>query len=153
MSRCVRVPLYVIESKISPSAKLLWVELALVSSPKKPQVFIDLKALAEKIGRSKATVSRLIREIEKAGLIIHTGVVNRCHKTYNLVWIKSEIKIKSPVILAPTLSQIPKELHPEVIRIFKATPIEAEFHVKLMALLKNYWEMEQTRARSYDTLV
>ncbi|MEI6806004.1 MAG: helix-turn-helix domain-containing protein [Myxococcaceae bacterium] len=158
MARSVHVPLHVINSKISASAKMLWIELALVSSPKKPLVFVDKKILAEKIGRSKATLSRLIRELEKAGFIVNTGVINRYHKTYNLVWMKSGIKIppnpplkkgeiEPPIILTPTLSKIPAVLHPEVIRIFKSTPIEAEFHTKLMALLKNYWEMEQTRVR------
>ncbi|MEI6806886.1 MAG: hypothetical protein WCK49_10360, partial [Myxococcaceae bacterium] len=85
MARSVRVPLHVIQSKISASAKMLWIELALLSSPKKPQVAVDPKVLAEKIARSKATLSRLIRELEKAELLVHTGVVNRYHKTYNLV--------------------------------------------------------------------
>ncbi|MEI6805389.1 MAG: helix-turn-helix domain-containing protein [Myxococcaceae bacterium] len=143
MARSVRVPLHVIKSNISASAKMLWIELALLSSPKKPQVAVDLKVLAEKIGRSKATLSRLVRELEKADLLVHTGVVNRYHKTYNLVWMKSGTEMKTPVILAPTLSSIPVELHPEVIRIFKVTPNKAEFHVKIMALLKRDWEKKQ----------
>ncbi|MEI6804901.1 MAG: helix-turn-helix domain-containing protein [Myxococcaceae bacterium] len=141
MARSVRVPLHVIKSNISASAKMLWIELALLSSPKRPQVSVDTKILAEKIGRSKATLSRLIRELEKAELLVYTGVVNRYHKTYNLVWMKFGTEIKTPVILTPTLSKIPAELHPEIIRIFKETPIKAEFHVKLMALLKRHWEV------------
>ncbi|MEI6805287.1 MAG: helix-turn-helix domain-containing protein [Myxococcaceae bacterium] len=154
MARSIRVPLHVIKSKISASAKMLWIELALLSSPKKPQVAVDTKILAEKIGRSKATLSRLIRELEKAELLVHTGVVNRCQKTYNLVCLSPEALAKgevvkkpekTPVILTPTLSQIPVELHPEVIRIFKATPVEAEFNKKVMSLLKEHWEMKQKR--------
>ena len=148
MARSVRVPLHVIQSKISASAKMLWIELALLSSPKKPQVAVDQKALAEKIGRSKATVGRLIRELEKAELLVHTGVVNRYHKTYNLVSIVKKPEAK-PVMLVPSLKNIPVELHPEVIRIFKATPIQAEFHAKLMTLLKEDWEMKQ-RQKSAD---
>ncbi|MEI6806348.1 MAG: hypothetical protein WCK49_07585 [Myxococcaceae bacterium] len=142
MARSVRVPLHVIQSKISPSAKMLWIELSLMSTPKRPEVSIDTKALAEKLGRSKATVGRLTAELQKAELIVHTGFINRFHKTYDLVWISP------PVILTPTLSKIPAELHPEVIRIFKETPIEAEFHVKLMALLKRYWEITSAKNRS-----
>jgi len=40
--------------------KMLWIELALASSPKRPQVSVDPKVLAEKLGRSKATIGRLI---------------------------------------------------------------------------------------------
>ena len=151
MSRCVRIPLHVIKSKISPSAKLLWIELALLSSPKKPQVFVDLKALAEKIGRSKTTVSRLIRELEKAELLVHTGVINKCHKTYNLVCLSPVKKLeKKPVMLAPALSSIPIELHPEVERICKASANETEFHAKLMILLKEDWEKKQGLIHRYS---
>ncbi|MEI6806823.1 MAG: helix-turn-helix domain-containing protein [Myxococcaceae bacterium] len=156
MARSVRVPLHVIKSKISASAKILWIELALLSSQKNPQVAIDTKVLAERIGRSKATLSRLIRELEKAELLVHTGVVNRHHKTYNLVRMKSgtkiplippfsNVKIEPPIILTPTLSKIPAHLHADVIRIFKANPIEADFHANLMTFLKQHWESEQNQ--------
>ncbi|MEI6805721.1 MAG: helix-turn-helix domain-containing protein [Myxococcaceae bacterium] len=142
MARSVRVPLHVIKSKISASAKMLWIELALTSSPKRPQVSVVPKALAEKLGRSKATIGRLIAELQKAELIVHTGFINRFHKTYNLVWIVKKPE-EIPVLLAPTLKNIPVELHPEVERICKESANETEFHGKLMAFLKLDWEMKQ----------
>jgi len=144
MARSIRVPLHVIKSKISASAKMLWIELALASSPKRPQVFVDPKALAEKLGRSKATIGRLVAELQKAELLVHTGFINRYHKTYNLVFEVKKQEVKK-TILTPTLSQIPVELHPEVIRIFKANPVEAEFNKKVMTLLKAHWEAKQRK--------
>ena len=144
MARSVRITLHVIKSKISASAKMLWIELALTSSPKRPQVSVDPKVLAEKLGRSKATIGRLIAELQKAELIVHTGFINRYHRTYNLVWIAKKLEEKKPVLLAPALSNIPIELHPEVERIFKASANETEFHGKLMALLKADWEMKRS---------
>ncbi|MEI6806295.1 MAG: hypothetical protein WCK49_07305, partial [Myxococcaceae bacterium] len=145
-ARSVRVPLHVIKSKITASAKMLWIELALTSSPKRPLVSVDPKALAEKLGRSRTTIGRLIVELQKAELLVRTGFINRYHKTYNLVWTKGEAVKKSekkPVMLAPALSSIPAELHPAVERICKESANETEFHGKLMAFLKADWEMKQ----------
>ncbi|MEI6804878.1 MAG: helix-turn-helix domain-containing protein [Myxococcaceae bacterium] len=140
MARSIRVPLHVIKSKISPSAKLLWIELALSSSPKRPQVAIDRKILAEKTGHSKATVGRLIRELEKAELLVYTGVVNRYDKTYNLVWAAKKLieeKIEKPVRKpVSALDLIPSGFIPEAERIFKECTGRMDFDFKMSEFLR-----------------
>src|SRR3989338_7719089 len=64
-----KVPLHISRSKVSESAKGLWRELAFMSSPEKPQVWIRQESLAEKMGLSTRSIRRLITELEKAQLI------------------------------------------------------------------------------------
>lgn len=81
-----KIPIHIARAKVSKSAKSLWIELALVSSPEKPQVWIRQESLAEKMGVSDRTVRRLIIELEKARLIIPNGWHQGRHKKYDLTW-------------------------------------------------------------------
>ncbi len=86
MSRFVKIPVHVLESKISASAKLLWIELARVSSPKRPTVWPNPEIFAEKMRLSVRTIRRLVGELVKAGLLTHHGYIQKRQKTYDLVW-------------------------------------------------------------------
>lgn len=81
-----KIPIHIARAKVSKSAKSLWIELALVSSPEKPQVWIRQESLAEKMGVSDRTIRRLIIELEKARLIIPNGWHQGRHKKYDLTW-------------------------------------------------------------------
>ncbi len=104
MSRLIKIPVHILEAKISPSAKLLWIELSRVSSPKRPQVLANPNTMSEKMGLSVRTIRRLIRELVDAGLLIHRGYIEKRFKTYDLVWVPAKIITKSPL----------QELTPEV---------------------------------------
>ena len=107
MSRFIKIPTHILDSKISASAKLLWIELARVSSPKRPQVVANPKALAEKMGLSVSTVRRIIRELVKAELLVHNGgYIERRLKTYDLVWLPVKAAVQKPE---------PQELTPELL--------------------------------------
>ncbi len=98
MSRFVKIPVYVLEAKISPSAKLLWIELARVSSPKRPTVWPNPEIFAEKMRLSVRSIRRLVGELVKAGLLVHHGYIQKRQKTYDLVWAnKAPAKADKPI--------------------------------------------------------
>lgn len=101
MARSIKIPLHILRSKISPSAKLLWIELSLVSSPKRPQVMVQPEELAAKMNLSVRTIRRLVAELVKAQLLIHNGYILRRVKTYHLVWKLAEV---APIVVAKTPS-------------------------------------------------
>jgi hypothetical protein len=81
-----KIPIHIARAKVSKSAKSLWIELALVSSPEKPQVWIRQESIAEKMDVSDRTVRRLITELENARLITRNGWFQCRHKKYDLSW-------------------------------------------------------------------
>ena len=56
--------------KLSPSAKLVLLELSTCYNPKNADVFPKQKTLAQKIGISERSVVRAIQELVKEGLIL-----------------------------------------------------------------------------------
>lgn len=56
--------------KLTPTAKLVLLELSSFYNPKKADMFPKQKTLAKKIGISEASVIRAIQELHKEGLII-----------------------------------------------------------------------------------
>lgn len=56
--------------KITPTAKLVLLELSACYNPNKPDMFPKQKTLAKKIGVSERSVVRAIQELVKAGLIL-----------------------------------------------------------------------------------
>lgn len=139
MARCVKIPVHVLKTKLSHSALVLWVKLAERSSPKNPRMTLNLQSLSEALGRSKRTVSRLIIELEQAGLLRRGDVIDRHYRIGYLVWIKDEVVIKAPgkKIVDP-LDYLPPELHGEAIRIVKECTTPAEFELKINNLLREY---------------
>ena len=56
--------------KITPTAKLVFLELSAHYNPNKPDMFPKQKTLAQKIGISERSVVRAISELFKAGLLV-----------------------------------------------------------------------------------
>ena len=56
--------------EITPTAKLVLLELSVCFNPNKPDMFPKQKTLAKKIGVSERSVVRAIQELVKAGLIL-----------------------------------------------------------------------------------
>ena len=145
MVRCVKIPVHVLKTKLSHSALVLWVKLAERSSPKNPRMTLNLQSLAEVMDRSKKTVSRLIVELEQAGLLRRGDVIDRQHRIGTLVWVKDEPPYakasggKPPVKkITDPLDYIPPELHGEAIRITKECTTPAEFELKINNLLREH---------------
>ena len=160
MARSAMVPRHVANSKISDSAKVLWLHLAFLSSPKRPMIMLDTEKLAEKMSRSKRTISRLAKELEQAGLMVRVGYIQRHFRTYNLVWstyadlspealakgeasvdkLEKESPKKAPV---PGLDLIPPALRPDTERIFRESKSNQEFMSRVSQLLEEYRRIEK----------
>lgn len=148
MSRSVKVPSHVLDSKISHSALALWIALARRSSPKNPLMTLNLQNLAEDLGRSKRTISRLIGELEKAGLLMRTDIIDRRYKIGRLMWnsktvVKKPPESKPPIApvrpkLTPVLDRVPPELQAETMRLFRESIDEWDFNFKIETLLKEH---------------
>ncbi len=139
MARCVQIPVHIIKSTISPSAKLLWMELSMISSPKRPLLMLHPETMAEKMGRSKRTIARLIKELEKAGLLVHRGYIQKRYKTYELIWSENKPVVKKPEPIS-TLEQIPPELREQTQQIFLESRDRAEFTRRVSQLLREHRE-------------
>ena len=137
MARCVKIPVHIIKSTISASAKLLWIELSLLSSPKRPMIMLHPESMSEKMGRSKRTIARLISELEKAGLLVRSGFIQKHYKTYTLIWSekKPEPKAPEPVL---KVDSIPVELRAETERIFRESLNKEDFTWRVSELLKEH---------------
>lgn len=140
MARRVTIPTHVLKTKLSHSALALWVQLAQRSTPKKPMVTLNLQILAEALGRSKRTVSRLIIELEAAGLLMRGGVIDRHHRIGELIWVMKTKPVIKPVITPTTdlLDLIPPELHAQAIQIVKECNHAAEFETRINWLLRDH---------------
>ena len=152
MARSVKVPAHVLDSKISHSALALWIQLARRSSPKNPLMMLNLQSLADDLGRSKRTVSRLIGELEKAGLLMRTDIIDRRHKIGRLMWT-SKTPAKKPPEPKPSspspqggegfrvsslLDRVPPELQAETMRLFRESLDEWDFNFKVEKLLSEH---------------
>ena len=72
--------------KITPTAKLVLLELSACYNPKKPDMFPKQKTIALKLGISERSVNRAIQELFKAGLIlIECKYTNRYKFTSKIV--------------------------------------------------------------------
>lgn len=66
--------------KLTPTAKLVLLELSACYNPNKPDMFPKQKTLADKIGVSEASVIRAISELHKEGVIISERKYTRRYK-------------------------------------------------------------------------
>ncbi len=86
-----RIPEHVAHARVPERAKGVWRELAFLSSPEKPKVWVRQQTLADKLGCSVDTVYRSLRALVKAGLLIATDLWHQGrHKIYELVWSLSQ---------------------------------------------------------------
>lgn len=78
LTNCLLQNLY--KFKLTPTAKLVLLELSACFNPNKPDMFPKQKTLAAKIGISEASVIRGIQELHKEGLIISERKYTRRYK-------------------------------------------------------------------------
>jgi len=83
-----RIPLHVARADISETAKGLWRELAFLSSPQCPNVWVRQQSFAEKLRKCVKTIQRALKELIDAGLIKFAGWMHGRYKTYKLAWKK-----------------------------------------------------------------
>jgi|GEM_PF-3503108 len=83
-----RIPLHVARADISETAKGLWRELAFLSSPRVPTVWVCQRVFAEKLNKCVKTVQRALKELLDAGLIKFAGWLHGRYKKYKLAWKK-----------------------------------------------------------------
>lgn len=78
LTNCLLQNLY--KFKLTPTAKLVLLELSACFNPNKPDMFPKQKTLASKIGISEASVIRGIQELHKEGIIISERKYTRRYK-------------------------------------------------------------------------
>lgn len=83
-----RIPMHVARADVSETAKGLWRELAFLSSPQKPQVWVNQKNFADKLNKCVKTIQRALKQLIEAGLIKFSGFWQGRYKTYKLAWKK-----------------------------------------------------------------
>ena len=84
-----RVPLYIARAPVSEMAKSLWRELAFVSSPEKPAVWVRQQNFADKLKCCTRTIRRLIKELLEAKLIQKLpGKYQGRYVRYALNWVQ-----------------------------------------------------------------
>lgn len=148
MARCVKIPAHVLKTKLSHSALVLWVKLAERSSPKNPRMTLNLQSLAQALDRSKRTISRLIIELENAGLLRRGDVIDRHHRIGYLVWVEEKKQAEKKII--DPLDYIPLELHGEALRITKECTTPAEFELKINQLLREHRKRQGSPQTNYQ---
>ena len=85
MCRFVKIPVQLLETKISANAKLLWIQLARMATKNNSPVWPHPGRMAEKMGLSPSTIRKLTRELVKADLLVFAGFIDGRNKTYKLV--------------------------------------------------------------------
>jgi len=83
-----RIPVHVARADVSETAKGLWRELAFLSSPQCPRVWVKQENFAQRLNKSVKTVQRALKELIAAGLIKFAGWMHGRYKTYKLAWKK-----------------------------------------------------------------
>ncbi len=74
-------------AKVSTTAREVMLDLLFEVSHQKPLVFVNVDALAESVGRTKATIRKAVRELVSAGFLSWDGtVVSLKHKIYKVVF-------------------------------------------------------------------
>ena len=85
-AKTATIPVHILHSNVSMTAKLLWLESSLMSSKKRPDVIIEPKDLAKTLKRSVSTIRRALRELINAGLIRFKSWVCKKLKVFTLLW-------------------------------------------------------------------
>ena len=94
--KSVQIPYHIATAKVSPRAKEVWTMIAFESDPDAPEVLVNKRVLAEKLGCAPSTIARAIKILIAAGLMVEAGRKSycRCCKYYALLWEK--IVVKTP---------------------------------------------------------
>lgn len=112
MTATATIPVHILHSNVSMTAKLIWLELSLESSKKRPDVIIEPKKLAEMLNRSVATIRRALRELIAAGLAKFKSWVCKNLKVFTLLWQTEQSKSKEPSVTETTSNNKPKATPP-----------------------------------------
>lgn len=92
VDRFVKLPLHILKSRISPRALAVWSAISRNGSVQKPLVWVRQPTVAEDLHCSTDTVSRALKELEKAGFIAYTGFRHQGrHKIYRIFWAANNV--------------------------------------------------------------
>ncbi len=154
-----RIPLHVAHANVPERAKGLWRELAFLSSPEKPNVWLRQQTLAEKLQCSVDVVGRSIKTLIKAGLLLATNQWHQGrYKVYQLVWSISCKTAEPPA--APMPDHVPQKSTP-IIRVEKQTtehflPNKKSWQEKICLFRWEIWQthfgaMHRAGLESYES--
>jgi hypothetical protein len=83
-----RIPLHIARANVSETAKAMWRELAFLSSPESPVVWVRQSDFAKKLKCCTKTIQRALKELVEAELLSFAGWMHGRYKKYKMAWKK-----------------------------------------------------------------
>ena len=81
----------ILNAKLPANAKLLLMLFARMCTPKNPLFSVNTAELAERMHLSRATIRKLVKHIEQAGLIQFELVFNKRERLYRFAWQRNHV--------------------------------------------------------------
>jgi hypothetical protein len=101
-----RIPLHVARADVSETAKAMWRELAFLSSPESPIVWVRQADFAKKLNCCNKTIQRALKELVASNLLSFAGWLHGRYKRYKMAW-KNFFGEAEPVTVTPQVAVKP----------------------------------------------